>query len=127
VGLLIDTSVLIAWERGHARVEDVTEDAAISVITVTELLQGAHRARGAHRVRRTAAVNEVLAEFDVVDITVRVARVHSEIWAELVRAGTTVGDHDMWIGATALAHGLGVITRDGRDFARIPGLRVETV
>jgi predicted nucleic acid-binding protein len=32
----------------------------------------------------------------------------------------------MWIGATALTHGLGVITRNPRDFERVPGLRVVT-
>jgi len=127
VGLLIDTSLLIAIERGHVAREIMTEESAISVITVSELVHGVHRADGANRVRRRASVDEILDQFNVVDITERVAQVHAEVWSELERAGAIVGDHDMWIGATALTHGLGVITRNARDFARIPGLRVVTV
>jgi len=37
-----------------------------------------------------------------------------------------VGAHDLWIAATALAHGFGVATRGRSDFERVPGLRVVT-
>lgn len=126
MGVLIDTSLLVAIERGHVPRLVVTEDSAISVITVSELLHGVHRATGAHRIRRKASVDEVLDQFNVIEITERVAHVHAEVWSELERHGTTVGDHDLWIGATALTHGFGVMTRNARDFERIPGLRVVT-
>ena len=35
-----------------------------------------------------------------------------------------IGAHDLWIAATALAHGMGVATANPRDFRRVPGLRV---
>ena len=38
--------------------------------------------------------------------------------------GEQIGAHDLWIAATALAHGLGVATRNACHFDRIPGLRV---
>ena len=47
--------------------------------------------------------------------------------ARLPCQGTRLGDHDLWIGATAITRGLGVLTRYDRDFARIPGLRVVAV
>jgi tRNA(fMet)-specific endonuclease VapC len=100
------------------------EDRAISVITVSELLHGVHRARGAARARRQAFVEHLLASFDAVPITEPVARVHAEIWARLSARGTPIGAHDLWIGATALAHGLGLATRNPRDFRRIEGLRL---
>lgn len=34
------------------------------------------------------------------------------------------GAHDLWIAATAIAHGLGVATRNTSHFDRVPGLRV---
>ena len=126
MGVLIDTSLLIEIERGRVEPDVVAEESAISVITVSELLHGVHRATGAHRIRRRATVDRILDQFSVVDITDRVAHVHAEVWAELERTGTSVGNHDMWIGATALTHGLGVITRNPRDFERVPGLRVVT-
>ncbi len=38
--------------------------------------------------------------------------------------GTLIGANDLWIGATGLAHGLPVVTRNTREFERIPGLEV---
>lgn len=127
MGVLIDTSVLVAIERGQIAPTVTTEEAAISVITMSELLHGVHRATGAHRIRRRAMVDATLEEFAVFDITEPVARVHAEVWSELERSGTRLGDHDLWIGATAITHGLGVLTLNVRDFLRIPGLRVVSV
>jgi predicted nucleic acid-binding protein len=94
------------------------------VITVSELLHGVHRATGARRTRRRAFVEHLLAGFDPIPITERVARVHAEIWADLTARGESVGAHDLWTAATALAHGLGVATRDARGFRRVAGLRL---
>lgn len=66
----------------------------------------------------------MLSGFDPMPITEAVARVHAEVWAGLSRRGDVVGAHDLWIGATALAHGFGVATTHAADFRRIPGLRV---
>lgn len=94
------------------------------MITVSELLHGVHRARGARRARRRAFVEHVLAGLEPLPITEPVARVHAEVWADLSRRGASVGAHDLWIAATAMAHGLALATGNARDFARIRGLRV---
>jgi predicted nucleic acid-binding protein len=127
VAVLIDTSLLVAFERGDLPPDIVTEDSAISVITVSEILHGVHRASGAERVQRHAAAEHLLDQYETIDVTESTARVHALVSSDLARAGTPVGDHDLWIGATALTHGLGVMTRDTGDFARIPGLRVVVV
>jgi predicted nucleic acid-binding protein len=54
----------------------------------------------------------------------KIARVHAEIWAELAGAGQPICAHDLWIAATALAHGLAVATGSPADFERVPGLEV---
>jgi tRNA(fMet)-specific endonuclease VapC len=128
VAVLIDTDVLIDWERDErgATLEALvgSEERAISVVTVSELLHGVLRASGARRNRRRAFVEHVLAGLEPVPITEPVARVHAEIWAGLARRGEVPGAHDLWIAASALAHGFGVVTRNTADFGRIPGLRV---
>jgi tRNA(fMet)-specific endonuclease VapC len=128
VAVLIDTDLLIDLERGAdaTAVEGLLDDEqrAISVVTVSELLHGVLRATGARRARRRAFVEHLLAGFQAIPITEPVARVHAEIWAELVERGALIGAHDLWIAATALAHGLGVATRNRPDFERVPGLRV---
>jgi tRNA(fMet)-specific endonuclease VapC len=130
VALLIDTDLLVDLERGEAAAQSESfprdEDRAISVITVSELLHGVHRARGAARARRRAFVEHVLAGMEAIPITEPVARVHAEIWSDLVERGQLIGAHDLWIAATALAHGLGVVTRDTAHFERVQGLRVVT-
>jgi tRNA(fMet)-specific endonuclease VapC len=91
---------------------------------VSELLHGVHRARGARRTRRRAYVEHLLAQLEPVPITEPVARVHAEIWASLAARGEVIRSHDLWIAATALAHGFGVATGNTRDFERVAGLRV---
>ncbi len=127
MGVLIDSSVLVAFERGDLDTSLVTEESAISVITISEVLHGVHRASGDIRLQRQAAVEYLLGQFEEIDITEQIARIHAAVAAELASRGEIVGAHDLWIGATGLAYGLGVMTRNQREFARIPGLRVLTV
>jgi tRNA(fMet)-specific endonuclease VapC len=127
LAVLIDTDLFVEWERGgddgfQALVGE--EECAMSVITVSELLHGVHRATGGKRVRRQAFVEHLIAGFEPIPITEAVARIHAEVWAGLSRRGETIGAHDLWIGATALAYGLGVATGNAGDFRRVPGLRV---
>jgi tRNA(fMet)-specific endonuclease VapC len=128
VALLIDTDLLIDLERGvrAPAVDELLgdEERTISVITVSELLHGALRATGARRARRLAFVEHLLGELQAVPITEPVARVHADIWTDLAERGAVFGAHDLWIAATALAHGLGVATRNAADFERVTGLRV---
>jgi predicted nucleic acid-binding protein len=94
------------------------------VVTISELLQGVQRTEGARRMRREAFVEGILADIEPLSITPTVARVHASLLAYLVRRRKTIGANDLWIGATAVAQRLGVVTLNMRDFERIPGLRV---
>jgi tRNA(fMet)-specific endonuclease VapC len=130
MAVLIDTSVLIDAERRGQSLEEAIGDAgrAISVITASELLHGVHRARtAAVRTRRSAFVEHLLAALQPLPVTMGIARVHAEIWANLDRKGTLIGAHDLWIAATALSHGMDVATANSKDFERVPGLDVVPV
>ncbi len=128
MGILIDSSVLIAWERDsldlQSQLEEYTEeDFAVSAITASELLHGVHRATNpAQRRRREAFVEGLLARFPIIAFDTVAARIHARLSAELAAKGTAVGPHDLIIAATALAKGYIVTTRDERSFPRIPGL-----
>jgi tRNA(fMet)-specific endonuclease VapC len=130
MAVLIDTSVLVNAERRGQSLERAigTEDRAISAITVSELLHGVHRAvDGRIGARREAFVEHLLASIEALPVTTTVARAHARVWASLERKGTLIGAHDLWIGATALAHGMSVATANPREFERIPGLVVAPV
>jgi tRNA(fMet)-specific endonuclease VapC len=128
MALLIDSDLLINLERGVGTpaVQELlgNEERAISVITVSELLHGVLRASGERRTRRRAFVEHLFAGIEAIPITEPVARVHAEIWSGLSERREVIGAHDLWIAATAAAHGLGVATRNVADFQRVPGLRV---
>lgn len=130
MAVLIDTSVLIDIERGGGGLDSAVgdEDRAISIITQSELLHSVHRAADDRiRARRQAFVEHILEALDPIPIDSRVARAHAAAWAQLDAAGTRIGAHDLWIAATALAHGYAVATVNTRDFTRVPGLTVVQV
>ena len=128
---LIDSSVLIDVERGRVVLGVLLEGrgdrgVAMAAITAAELLHGVHRLRASKRKTRAEAVVEtLLSSIPVIPFDLVCARAHARLGAELARRGITVGTHDLMIGATALARGFSIVTRDQRSFARIPGLEIE--
>jgi tRNA(fMet)-specific endonuclease VapC len=133
VGVILDTSVIVEAERRTIAFESLLasmpdEPVGLASITASELLHGCHRASDAGtRGRRFAFVEALLELIPVLDFGMAEARRHAELWAGLARKGTTVGAHDLMIGATALAHGYSLATLNVRDFRRIPGLRLVAV
>ncbi len=133
MGVILDTSVLIAAERRTFRFEALLdslgdEPIAISVITASELLHGCHRAADpGTRARRSAFVEAILDAVPVLSFGLADARRHAELWAELLHRGAMIGPHDLLIGATALARGYGIVTLNQRDFGRVAGLRLVPV
>jgi predicted nucleic acid-binding protein len=127
---LIDTSVLIAIERGQVdpvllRDADEHEPIAIAAITASELLHGVHRLTSAvSRMRAERFVEQLLDSIPVVAFDLDVARVHARLDAELSAKGASVGDADLMIAATAIWLDYRVATRDLRSFPRIEGLEI---
>lgn len=133
MGLIVDTSLLIAAERGTVRFEAFlrslgAEPIGMAAITASELLHGCHRATDpAVRARRSAFVDALLETIPVLPFGMAEARRHAQLWADLAREGTVIGPHDMLIGATALARGDAVGTLNRREFSWIAGLRLAPV
>ncbi|MGH9172190.1 MAG: PIN domain-containing protein [Acidimicrobiales bacterium] len=124
MAVLIDTSVLVAAERGGIELErvfDPNQQYAVSAVSAAELLYGVHRAVGRRAQLRSAYVEGLLAEVPILPVDLLVARAYARASAALARAGTRVDANDLWIGATAIANDLTVLSLDG-DFDRIPGV-----
>jgi len=130
MGALIDSSVLVAAERGSldlaallAKSGDL--DLAISEVTASELLHGVHRAsKTRYKPRREAFVERLLRFWPILAFDLVAARVHARIWSDLASRGVSIGAHDLIIAATALANGYSLATRDKRSFPKVPGLEV---
>jgi tRNA(fMet)-specific endonuclease VapC len=131
MAVLIDASILIEAERGRLELEPHVarrhdEESFLSVITASELLHGVHRATQPDvRAKRSAFVEGILERFPLLSVDLACARAHAQIWAELRKAGTIIGPHDLWLAATCVAHGLTMVTANIREFERVPGLTVE--
>jgi tRNA(fMet)-specific endonuclease VapC len=131
MGVILDTSVLIAAERGIFEVDAFVanredEPFGLSVITVAELLHGVHRADSrVRRIRRNAFVEKVIDLFPVLPFDTSAARVYAQIWSDLQKKGKMIGAHDLMIGSTAISLGFNLVTFNKRDFDKIPGLQVE--
>ncbi|MBI3181808.1 MAG: type II toxin-antitoxin system VapC family toxin [Myxococcales bacterium] len=96
----------------------------VSSITLAELLFGAaHSARPEANTRRVA---QLVAPLRELPFGRREAESYGGIRAALAARGKLIGSLDMLIAATALAHGLTVVTNNLREFDRVPGLRAES-
>jgi len=131
MGFLIDSSVLVAADRGLLDLDQLLESqgdeaVALAAISASELLHGLHRLKGVRRARSEAFVERILAALPVVAFDLAAARVHAVLAADLRAKGTPVGAHDLLIAATAVLRGDAVATRDLRSFPRIHGLDVVT-
>ena len=130
MGALIDASILIDVERGSLDLDQLLLksadlELAISAFTASELLHGVHRGtKKSHRASREVFVERLLEVWPVLPFDLTAARLHGRLWVDLTAKGISIGDHDLLIGATALANGMAVATRDKRSFPNIPGLQV---
>jgi len=132
MGRVIDSSVLVAAERGKLdlaslRSTHAAEPFVIAAITASELLEGVHRAESeSRRLSREAFVENLLHALRVIPFDLTIARTHARLRAR-IPPSRQIGAHDLLIGATAVALGYAVLTRDRRSFPRIPDLDVDVV
>lgn len=131
MGILIDTNILIDFERGLLDISLYVkgrekDEFFLSVITASELLHGVFRAKDLDiRSRRSAFVEGILEKFSIIPIDLAAARIHSQLWADLESKGIMIGLHDLWLAATCVSNGYTLVTSNLREFERIPGLKVE--
>ncbi len=128
MGVLIDTSVLIAVERGELDLDavraDPEEPLAMSAVTAHELLRGLARLPpGVRRARSERWLETLLGAVPVVEYDLDVARVHAALWAEMSASGRSLGVHDQMIAATAISLGYDLATRDAA-FDAVPDLAI---
>jgi predicted nucleic acid-binding protein len=130
MGLILDTSVLIADERGKFDMPGLlrqfpTPQPLIAAITASELLHGVERAQDASRKAwRQQQVEQILASITVQPFDLAQARCHARLWADLETRGSMIGAHDLQIAAAGLALGHEVATLNAAEFQRVAGLHV---
>ena len=129
--VLLDSDVTIDVEAGlpstRTMVEPFLADGvAISVITFMEVYQGLLRLPDPKLA--TVVLRQFLEGVDVLPATQEIAERCAVIRAELQRRGTSVRSRalDLLIAATAVEHGLMLVTRNVADYGDVPGLQLVT-
>jgi predicted nucleic acid-binding protein len=132
MGLILDSSVLIAAERAGKNARQVLTalreqigetEVGISVVTLIELAHGAARADTPQRqLKRRKFIEELIGAIPVYPITVEVALRAGQLDGENETRGLKVPLPDLLVGVTALELGYGVGTSNIRHFGQLPGL-----
>jgi predicted nucleic acid-binding protein len=132
MGLVVDTSALIALERAGGdwigKLPD--EPTAVASIVIAELMVGVKMADSRKRaaVRRTKLAT-LIAMLPIVDFGLAEAERWADLFAELSRAGHLIPANDLIVASTALERGFGVLVgpADEMHFRRVPRLRVQVL
>lgn len=122
---LLDTTVAVELRDGdrafRSHLASLDETPSISAITRVEL-EGGIYAHASLAEKRRLAVDALLREFIVLDFTNEIAATYGEIVRQAGFSRRKIADR--MIAATALVHGLALVTLNGRDFRDVPGLEV---
>ncbi len=122
---LLDTNIVIAL---FGQDEDIVARLArepevfLSAVVLGELYFGA--ANSGRPQKNAARVDEFAATCLLVPVDDRIARRFGQMRADLRRRGRPIPEHDLWIAASAVVHGLTVVTRDSH-FQEVEGLSLE--
>jgi tRNA(fMet)-specific endonuclease VapC len=96
------------------------EGLALSVISYGEVYEGIYF--GSDPRRRERDFLRFLRAVRVLPLTRSTLQQFARIRGRLRQQGTPIGELDILVAATALQHGLTIVTRNRRHFDRIPGL-----
>ena len=134
MGVVLDSSVIIAAERRGRIVREILEqvkavqgeiEIGLSVVTIAELVHGAYRAKTqAQQQRRLEFIERLSIDVPVHPVTLDIARLAGRIEGQQEAMGIRFAFEDLLIGATALHLGYELATLNLRDFRKIPGLSV---
>lgn len=124
---LLDTNICVHFFRKKfgvsARIEAAkAENCAISEITLAELVFGAENSENPKKNHNL--IEQFIELVTVLPIYNAIMNYGSEK-ARLRKAGAMISDFDLFIGCTAIAYDLIMVTENQGEFARIAGIKLE--
>lgn len=127
MALILDTNFVIAAEREARRGESGQAHAFLAAhpdeeffITFTVAGELACGISAATRV----VWQRLIQPYAILEWEQEVSFVYGEIYRQLAAKGNLIGTNDLWIAATALHHGLPIVTQNHDEFARVDHLQV---
>ena len=120
--LLLDTSAYSALRKGHTEIGFLTREADelyLDAIVLGEIFAGFARGRRGEENRAEFERFASSPRVNVIEIDEVTAERYAVIFATLRTAGTPIPTNDMWIAASAMQHGLQILTLDPH-FKKVP-------
>jgi tRNA(fMet)-specific endonuclease VapC len=126
--LVLDSNTISYYFRGDPAVVPRLQalrpaELGVPAIVEYELRYGLLRLPSEAAVPRLAALAQLLAPMQILPFDSECAAFAARLRVELESSGTPIGPHDTLIAATALRHQATLVTRNGREFSRVPGLQ----
>ncbi|CEO17957.1 tRNA(fMet)-specific endonuclease VapC [Rickettsia monacensis] len=111
MGLIIDTSIIIALERGKVSTKQWSHYGQAYIIVLTELLIGVDRVNNENkRIKCLAFIEYVKSLFTILPFGIEKVYTYARIIHDLYTQRITIGTHDMLIAATAITKGFPILT-----------------
>src|SRR5580698_6920161 len=123
--LILDTNILIAYERGTIDRTALDEDElAVASVSIAEYRVGIELADTPERAaERARALTAIMSVIDVLDYTETTAAHHGRLLAHVRKSGTARGAHDLIIAAHSGETGRTILTRDAKArFGDLPSI-----
>jgi tRNA(fMet)-specific endonuclease VapC len=123
--LILDTNVLVAYERGTIDRSSFDDDElAVAAISIAEYRVGIELAdTGARAADRARALALIVSTVEVLEYTEATAVHHGRLIAHVRRSGTPRGAHDLIIAAHAAETGRIVVSRNAAArFGQLPSV-----
>jgi tRNA(fMet)-specific endonuclease VapC len=126
--LILDSNTISYYFRGDPQVVPRLQalrpaDLGVPAIVEYELRYGLMRLPEAAATPRLAALTQLLRPMQLLPFDSECAAAAARIRAQLETAGQPIGPHDTLIAATAIRHQATLVTRNAREFSRVPGLQ----
>lgn len=127
--LVLDSNTISYYFRGDPRVVTRLQalppaEIGVPAIVVYELRYGLLRKPEEFGRPRLEALERLLRPLQLLAFDADCAEEAAVVRSALEQKGTPIGPYDVLIAATALRHRAALVTRNVREFARVPGLRV---
>lgn len=127
---LLDTNICIYIAKHNPPkvkerfLELTSSDLGMSVITYGELCFGAEKSQNPSQTRQI--IDRLAEVIQIEALTPEVGIHYGEIRAQLQKAGTMIGNNDLWIAAHARANDWTLVSNNTKEFKRVKGLSLES-
>ena len=123
---LLDTNIIVDHLRKRIILSEdfLISGAGISIITLGELIYGAHKSDNLQRSLQKLENSLKILKLEIINLDFEVISEFARIKAELETKGRRLDDFDLLIAASAIVNNLILVTKNLKHFQRIPHLKL---